>query len=51
MIYRRSPVGLPLPPELANVHNRDEMDKLNRLLQELAWDAVIHHPLSGIKAE
>ena len=26
-----------------------EKDKLNRLLQELAWDAVLHHPLSGVK--
>ena len=23
---------------------------LNRLLQELAWDAVIHHPMSGVTA-
>ena len=51
VIYRRSPVGLPLPPELAQGRNLDEMNKLNRLLQELAWDAVIHHPLSGVKAE
>ena len=51
VIYRRSPVGLPLPRNLANVHNLDEMNKLNRLLQELAWDAVTRHPLSGIKAE
>jgi hypothetical protein len=25
---------------------RDE--SLNRLLQQLAWDAVSHHPLTGI---
>ena len=24
-------------------------DKLNRLLQELAWEAVTGHPLSGVK--
>jgi hypothetical protein len=23
----------------------------NRLLQELAWEAVTQHPLSGVKAE
>ena len=23
--------------------------KLNHLLQELAWDAVTHHPLSGVR--
>ena len=51
VIYRCSPVGLPLPAELARGANLDDMNKLNRLLQELAWDAVIHHPLSGVKAE
>ena len=51
VIYRCSPVGLPLPPELARVATRMQMTKLNRLLQELAWDAVIHHPQSGVKAE
>ena len=25
-----------------------DAEALNRLLQELAWDAVIHHPLSGV---
>jgi hypothetical protein len=49
VIYRRSPVGLPMPKEL--VENRDyAVPKLNRLLQELAWDAVIHNPLSGVRA-
>jgi hypothetical protein len=51
VIYRRSPVGLPLPAILAKAGDRDENDKLNRLLQELAWDAVTRHPLSGVKAE
>jgi hypothetical protein len=51
VIYRRSPVGLPLPAVLAKAKNPDWDDKLNRLLQELAWDAVTHHPLSGVKAE
>jgi hypothetical protein len=51
VIYRRSPVGLPLPPELAKVGSLNERGKLNRLLQELAWDAVTHHELSGFKAE
>jgi hypothetical protein len=45
VIYRRTPVGLPKPAVLAKAD-----DKLNRLLQELAWDAVIQHPLSGVKA-
>lgn len=48
VIYRRSPVGLPVPPTLARMGFADE--KLNRLLQEIAWDAVIHEPLSGVSA-
>ena len=46
-IYERSPVGLPIPASLANA---PEADKLNRLLQEIAWQAVTTHPLSGVKA-
>jgi len=49
-IYRRSPVGLPMPAVL-KPKNAGADEKLNRLLQELAWDAVTHHPLSGVKAE
>ena len=46
VIYRRSPVGLPIPVTLsaAGYKNPD----LNRLLQQLAWKAVIHHPLTGV---
>ena len=47
VIYRRTPVGLPVPKVLARAADKE---KLNRLLQELAWDAVSHHPLSGVKA-
>jgi hypothetical protein len=50
VIYRRSPVGLPLPSALAKVENLKDKDKLNRLLQELAWDTVTHHPLTGVSA-
>ncbi len=49
VIYRRSPVGLPLPAVLANAKDLHEKEKLNRQLQELAWDAVRQHPLSGVK--
>ncbi len=50
VIYRRSPVGLPIPDDLAKSPGGtpEEKQALNRLLQELAWDAVIHHPLSGV---
>ncbi len=47
VIYGRSPVGLPAPAAIAKL---PEAEKLNRLLQEIAWDAVTQHPLSGIKA-
>jgi hypothetical protein len=43
VIYRRSPVGLPPPP---SAHSLDQ--GLVLLLQQLAWDAVIHEPLSGV---
>src|SRR5262249_27443948 len=75
VIYRRSPVGLPVPYLLKGTGNpkydkegqgfsrwwyarhpdpntsgrvTPEDERLNRLLQELAWDTVIHHPLSGV---
>ena len=42
VIFRRSPVGLPVggKPPTAD----------QRLLQEAAWAAVTHDPLSGVKA-
>lgn len=45
VIYRRSPVGLPVSSQLAKL---PEAEKLNRLLQEIAWKAVTEHPLSGV---
>jgi hypothetical protein len=51
VIYRRSPVGLPMPEVLTKAKNANWDEKLNRLLQEIAWDAVTHHPLSGVKAD
>jgi hypothetical protein len=51
VIYRRSPVGLPIPQVLARSKIADEHKAtLNRLLQELAWEAVVGHPLSGIRS-
>ena len=46
VIYRTNPVGLPVLSFLAG---QPEAEKLNRLLQEIAWDAVTAHPLSGVK--
>jgi hypothetical protein len=45
VIYRRSPVGLPRPAILSRNPAWD--DQLNRLLQELAWDAVTQHAMTG----
>jgi hypothetical protein len=47
LIYEKSPVGLPVPAIIANAR---ESDKLNRLLQEIAWEAVTSHPQSGLQA-
>lgn len=48
-IYRRNPIGLPVPEILKSAKlSADNEEKLNRLLQELAWDAVVKHPLSGV---
>jgi hypothetical protein len=46
VIYHRSPVGLPVNSQLSKL---PEAEKLNRLLQEIAWKAVTEHSLSGVK--
>jgi hypothetical protein len=51
VIYHRTPVGLPVPDALAQAKKPEWDEKLNRLLQEVAWDAVTHHPLSGVASE
>jgi hypothetical protein len=51
VIYRRSPVGLPAPTVLTKAKVPGGDEKLNQLLQELAWEAVTTHPLSGVWAE
>ncbi len=50
VIYRRSPVGLPLPAVLvrAKAAHPEWDEKLNTLLQEVAWEAATAHPLSGV---
>ena len=44
-IYQRSPVGLPVP---ALVKDAPQAAELNRLLQQLAWEAVVNYPMSGV---
>jgi hypothetical protein len=51
VIYRRSPVGLPVPEILKQAKLGDQEAKLNTLLQELAWDAVTQHPLAGVRLD
>lgn len=51
VIYRRSPIGLPVPNVLKQSKLGADEEKLNRLLQELAWGAVIDHPLSGLQRQ
>jgi hypothetical protein len=51
VIYRKSPVGLPVPSVLKKCSiPANEVEAYNRLVQELAWKAVIEHPLSGVTA-
>ena len=49
VVYRRCPVGLPVPAILKSAKLGDQEESLNLLLQELAWEAVLAHPLSGMK--
>ncbi len=45
-----NPIGLPVPPTLKEAVDGDAAVQLNRLLQQIAWDTVREHPLSGVKA-
>jgi hypothetical protein len=47
-IYRKSPVGLPVPEKL---RGRAEAEALNRVLQEIAWEAVTGYKMSGVAIE
>lgn len=48
VIYQRSPVGLPMPATFLKANRPEWDEKLNRLLQELAWDAVTRDAMSGV---
>ncbi len=48
-IYGRSPAGLPVPPALKGTLNEETTAKLNQVLQEIAWNSVTEHPLSGVR--
>ncbi len=50
VIYRRSPAGLPVPNAFKALKDMSDDDKakLNKLLQEIAWNTVSHYPLAGV---
>jgi hypothetical protein len=50
-MYRKNPIGLPVPEALKESKLGENEEKLNRLLQELAWAAVTSHPMSGVKGD
>jgi poly(3-hydroxybutyrate) depolymerase len=51
VLYNRSPVGLPMPSILTNAKRPEWDEKMNRKLQELAWEVVTHYPPSGVTAD
>jgi hypothetical protein len=50
VIYRRSPVGLPVPNAFKALKDisDDDQAKLNTLLQQIAWDTVNLYPMAGV---
>jgi hypothetical protein len=50
VIYGQSPVGLPMPKLLNSANKPEWDDKMNRALQEIAWDTVTNYPRSGVTA-
>ena len=50
VIYKTSPVGLPVPGLLKNAKKEAWDEKFNRALQELAWETVTSYSYSGVSA-
>jgi hypothetical protein len=48
VLYGRSPVGLPMPSNVKNANRPVWDEKMNRKLQELAWDIVSRYPPGGV---
>jgi hypothetical protein len=46
VIYKKSPVGLPMPEEF-QINRAFASVSLNKLLQEIAWETVTSSPLTG----
>jgi hypothetical protein len=57
VLYKRSPVGLPMPDVLKSGRWQNNPmpqwtdEKLNLKLQEMAWELVTHYPPSGVTAD
>lgn len=51
ILYGRSPVGLPMVSNLKNANRAEWDDKLNRELQEIAWETASNYPPGGIAVE
>jgi poly(3-hydroxybutyrate) depolymerase len=51
VLYKKSPVGLPMPSNLKNAKKPEWDEKMNRRLQELVWELVTSYAPSGVKAE
>jgi enterochelin esterase-like enzyme len=49
VIYGQSPVGLPMPGLLKRANKKAWDEKLNRALQEIAWETVTGYAYSGVK--
>jgi hypothetical protein len=50
ILYRKSPVGLPMPVMLKDAKREAWNEKFNRSLQELAWETVTNYPHSLVTA-
>jgi hypothetical protein len=49
VIYGRNPIGLPAPEALRAAGLGENTDRVNQVLQEVAWQAVTAEPESGVK--
>ncbi|QIF02847.1 hypothetical protein [Roseimicrobium sp. ORNL1] len=48
VLYGRSPVGLPMVSVLKKANRADWDEKLNRMLQEIAWQTAVNYPYTGL---
>lgn len=51
VIFGRNPTGLPVPRALRAADLGENAERVNRILQEVAWQAVTAEPLAGVAAD